>query len=52
VPDDWPVAPKERGPDLERYGTGFSATLTGLLTGETQSEHLSRLLGGPHTYGH
>ncbi|MEV4139363.1 SMI1/KNR4 family protein [Dactylosporangium sp. NPDC049742] len=52
VPDEWPVVLKERGPCWERYGTGFSATLTGLLTGEIQSEYLSRLLGGPHTYGH
>ncbi|MEV4490614.1 hypothetical protein AB0K04_10920 [Micromonospora coxensis] len=51
APADWPVALKERGPYWEHYRVGFSAALVGLLTGEVQSEYLSRWLGGPHTYG-
>ncbi|MEV4539555.1 SMI1/KNR4 family protein [Asanoa sp. NPDC049518] len=50
APDDWPVVLKEEGPLWERYGVGFAATLVGLLTGDIQSEYLSRWLGGPHSY--
>lgn len=48
--DNWPVVLKEEGPYWEQYGASFSATLAGLLTGEIQSEYLSRSLGGPHSY--
>ncbi|WP_433218477.1 SMI1/KNR4 family protein [Dactylosporangium sp. CS-047395] len=48
--DEWPVVLKERGPSWEQYHVGFAATLAGLLTGEIQSEYLSRWLGGPHSY--
>jgi hypothetical protein len=50
APGDWPVMLKERGPYWELYQTGFAAALVGLLTGEIQSEYLSRWLGGPHSY--
>lgn len=50
APDDWPVVLKEEGPYWEQYQAGFSAALVGLLTGEIQSEYLSRWLGGPHSY--
>lgn len=50
TPDAWPVVFKERGPFWEQYRTGFCAALAGLLTGDIQSEYLSRWLGGPHTY--
>ena len=50
APDAWPVVFKERGPYWEQYRTGFCGTLAGLLTGDLQSEYLSRWLGGPHTY--
>lgn len=49
-PDDWPVVLKEEGPYWERFAAGFEATLRGLLTGDLQSEYLSRPLGGLHTY--
>ena len=52
APDDWPVVLKEEGPYWEQYGVGFSAAVVGLLTGEIQSEYLSRWLGGPHSYRH
>ncbi|MDW5328368.1 SMI1/KNR4 family protein [Plantactinospora sp. KLBMP9567] len=48
--DDWPVVFKEEGPYWEQYQVSFSAALVGLLTGEIQSEYLSRRLGGPHSY--
>ena len=50
TPNEWPVALKERGPYWEYYQTGFCASLAGLLTGEIQSEYLSRWFGGPHSY--
>ncbi|WP_245601905.1 hypothetical protein [Hamadaea tsunoensis] len=50
TPNEWPVAFKERGPFWEYYGAGFGASLAGLLTGDIQSEYLSRWFGGPHTY--
>lgn len=49
-PDGWPVVFKERGPLWEQYRTGFCGALAGLLTGDIQSEYLSDLLGGPHSY--
>jgi hypothetical protein len=42
---------KEEGPVWEEYGAGFATTLADLLTGDIQSEYLSRWLGGPHSYG-
>ncbi|MEO3743668.1 hypothetical protein [Plantactinospora sp. B5E13] len=50
APDDWPVVFKEEGPYWEQYEVGFSAALVGLLTGEIQSEYLSRWFEGPHSY--
>ncbi|MGC4809767.1 SMI1/KNR4 family protein [Micromonospora sp. DT228] len=49
-PNDWPVVFKEEGPYWEQYQASFSAALVGLLTGEIQSDYLSRWLGGPHSY--
>jgi hypothetical protein len=49
-PDDWPVVFKEEGPYWERYEVGFTAALTGLLTGEIESEYLGRWFAGPHSY--
>jgi hypothetical protein len=48
--DGWTVVLKERGPYWERFETGFTTTLAGLLTGDLQSRYLSRRLSGPHTY--
>jgi hypothetical protein len=50
APAGWPVVLKEEGPYWEQYRVGFSVALVGLLTGEIQSEYLSRWLGGPHSY--
>ncbi|GAA1558406.1 hypothetical protein GCM10009827_094200 [Dactylosporangium maewongense] len=51
APDNWPVMLKEEGPLWEQYGAGFATALADLLTGDIQSEYLSRWLGGPHSYG-
>jgi hypothetical protein len=48
--DAWTVVLKERGPYWERFEGGFTTTLAGLLTGDLQSEYLSRWLSGPHSY--
>lgn len=50
APDDWSVVLKEPGPYWEQYHVGFCAALVDLLTGDIQSEYLSRWLGGPHSY--
>jgi hypothetical protein len=41
----------EEGSLWEQYGAGFATALAHLLTGDIQSEYLSRWLGGPHSYG-
>lgn len=49
-PEEWVVVLKEEGPYWERFEAGFDATVAGLLTGDLQSEYLSRWFGGPHSY--